>query len=276
MLTAGALAQQDFGDDKIISKFLPKLTVSFRHKNIQAQVGAIESHVNHKMHDAMLNYEQALYHPVEYGGSFKYTRPNLNYHNWLDWRSLANAQSKTQEELVFGQNFEYIINPRRKYFFRIPVQNTIYHKGGQGIENPVITRINAMAGAQVETKNSKLNLGYRFFVGLDNSPQIQQAFSQGYAHYSSIGSKIKNHTVHLGYWHAYQYTNTLGNPIFSNVNVAYPYANQQARQLVSLRYNYSRNVRNRAIIDFRFEPFYDMHTKTLEHSASFFLRVFWM
>lgn len=275
MLTAGVLAQQDFGDDQLLSKLLPKLTVHFNHKNVRAQVGAIKSHVNHKMHDAMLNYEQALMNPVEYGASFNLNKRNLKYHNWIDWRSLANLSSKTQEEIIFGQTLDYTIQPRAKFLIRLPFQNTIYHKGGQGIAKPIVTRLNAMAGAQIETAKKEIALGYRFFVGLDNSPQIQQPFSQGYAHYSSINSTIKNHAFHLGYWYAYQYTNTLGNPIFSNVNLEYVYANQQARQLVSLRYNFSKNIKNMALIDFRVEPFYDLYTKKIEHSAALFLRVFW-
>ena len=275
-LTTGILAQQDFGDDKILSKFLPKFTINYTYRKAEMQVGAIKSHVNHGMHDAMLNYEQALTHPVEYGGSFKYKQKAFTYHNWLDWRNLANIQTKKQEEIVFGQNLEFKVNQRRKFSFRFPIQNLIYHKGGQGINNPIVTRVNGMAGVEFETLNKKLILGYRIFGAVDNSPQIQQAFSQGFAHYSSVSSKIKNHSMHLGYWYANQYTNTLGNPIFSNVNVDYPYANQQIRQLVSLRYNYARNVRNKAIIDFRFEPYYNLHTGDFFHSASLFLRVFWM
>jgi hypothetical protein len=275
-LRYGALLQQDFGDTKFPSKVLPKITLSYQGKNSLIEAGALRSHVNHGMHDAMLNYENALTNPVEYGASFTNEIKHLQSHAWLEWRSLANIKDQQPEEIIFGTRLQYLINPKGPIVFSIPAQALIYHKGGQGISNPIITRINTLVGLQAQSRNKRLTIGSNILLSADNSPQNQQAFSRGYAFYSYAASQYKNHGIHAAFWHAYQYTNTLGNPIFGNVNISYPYANQQVRQLVSLRYGYSVKVTQSSYFNFRVEPFYDLYTKKLEHSAAIFFRSFWL
>lgn len=275
-LRYGALIQQDFGDTKFPSKVLPKITLSYQGKNTLIEGGTLRSHVNHGMHDAMLNYESALTNPVEYGASFTNELKHLQTHAWLEWRSLANIRAQQAEEIIFGARLQYDINPKSPVIISIPSQFLIYHKGGQGISNPVITRINTLAGLEARSRNKRITIGSNVFFSADNSPQNQQAFSGGYAFYSYATVRFKNHAFHSAFWHAYQYTNTLGNPIFGNVNIEYPYANQQVRQLVSLRYGYTRKITESSYLNFRVEPFYDLYTKKLEHSAALFFRTFWL
>ena len=83
----------------------------------------------------------------------------------------------------------------------------------------------------------------------------------------------KYHMGAASWWFAREFVSTLGNPVFSNVNLSYVYAHEHTRRLAMLRYVYSRPILgNNLWIDARLEPHYDLERGKAEFSHGLYLR----
>lgn len=279
LLSGGLLLQKDYGDPKFISHAYPLLHF-YIQKNVWAfHLGNIQPHVNHELIEPMLNYENIIRQPVEYG--FQATRRVCGsfYDVWLNWKQNAQKDPGRQEQIVFGQSFYTYRAITKRITFSNPVQAIVYHQGGQSLNlnTHLRTVVNLAAGLHLGMKFRDSGTGMfmeGFALGsLDNSPALSQPFKNGWASMSNIGFMLHRHQVVASWWYAREFYSPLGNAVFNNFNTENPYANASTRRLIMLRYVYTKPLGNSGInLDFRLEPYYDMEVKKLEFSQSLYFR----
>lgn len=274
-ISGGLMYQKDFGDPKFTSRLFPLIQLRYTPANWTLNFGNLDAHVRHNMLEPMISYKDAITRPVEYGIQGVYRGRNFFYDGWLNWMTQVEKASGQQEEISFGQSME--INLLRDSFISIsmPLQGLAYHKGGQEVNTsrPLITRFNTAAGLKV-TLDSVIILESYLLNSLDNSIQLSQPYKYGWANLSSLKFLIRKYNeLVFSWWYSQEFQTTMGNRMFSDVNLSYPYANTHSRSLIMLRWNYARPVYgNKIWIDTRVEPFYDLQYKKMEYMFGVFLK----
>lgn len=274
--STGLLLQRDFGDQKGLSKAIPLFNFQMLHKNWKWNLGNVEPHIHHNLVEPLMDYENIIKQPVEGGFQGIRKTKNMFYDFWLEWRQLANGEKGLQEKIVFGHSLEFALLNTSTLNVSIPVQAIIYHQGGQAlnINAHVATRVQAAGGLRLRNSDTTFLLEGFVFQSLDNSETESQPYKNGWA--SMLNLRVrpwKSHEVALSYWQSREFISNTGNPVFSNVNFNDPYYNANTRQLLMLRYVFTRPiVQNRLWVDFRLEPYYDMQYQSLEFSQGLYFR----
>ena len=274
-LTTGLLIQENYGDAKTVIK--PLFSLSLTSYNEWNYVfGALQSGTRHGLIEPLYNYEQVLTQPLEYGIQVRKNSRRLFYDGWLEWRQRFDDGKGTREMLVAGQHFQPRIALGGKTTLSVPLQALLIHQGGQSVNNPlpISTRINAAAGLRLSGNDTGWVMEGYALQSLDNSPNPQQPWSNGYAFMANIQKRFgRYHRVAASWWFAREFTSTLGSPVFTNVNLEYPYAYQHTRRIAMLRYVYSRPIAgNNLWLDVRIEPHYDFESAGVEFSHGLYLR----
>ena len=274
-LTTGLMVQQNYGAEKTQVK--PVFTLALTsYKGWNYVFGALVSGTRHGLIEPLYNYEQVLTQPLEYGIQVRKVGPALFYDGWLEWRQQMNAKTGTQEMLVAGQHLQPRLWDGKNSSLSLPLQGVLVHQGGQALTPPkaISTRVVAAAGLRLAAKDTSWFLEGYGLQSIDNSPNPQQPWKNGFAFMGNAGKRLgKYHMVAASWWFAREFVSTLGNPVFSNVNLSYVYAHEHTRRLAMLRYVYSRPILgNNLWIDARLEPHYDLERGKAEFSHGLYLR----
>ncbi len=274
--STGVFLQKDFGDAGFFTKAIPIFNFQIKKNKWVYNLGNIQPHIFHNLPEPMLNYENLFMHPVELGLQAKRQGKRLNYDAWLEWRQKMDETKGRQEMIIFGQSLEENLVQTGGITLSIPAAATIYHQGGQGlaIPTPIATRINTMIGLRFKTNDSNFFLENLFLNSLDNSPTPVQPYKNGWASMTNLRFRLKKyHQIALTWWYANEFQTTLGNTMFTNVNLKDPYLHSGVRRLAMLRYVFSRPIAgNKLWMDFRVEPYYDLDYKKTEFSSGLFFR----
>ena len=274
-LTTGLLMQEDYGDAKTIIKPVFSLSLT-SYKEWNYVFGALVSGTRHGMIEPLYNYEQVLTQPLEYGIQVRRDNSKMFYDGWLEWRQRFNAGRGIREMLVAGQHLQPRFAMGKNTTLSLPLQMVLVHQGGQSVSNPlpISTRIAATAGLRLAGKDTGWAMEGYALQSIDNSPNPQQPWKNGYAFMANIQKRFgRYHRIAATWWFSREFTSTLGNPVFNNVNLDYPYANAHTRRIAMLRYVYSRPiVGNNLWIDARIEPHYDFERTGVEFSHGLYLR----
>lgn len=274
-LTTGLLIQENYGDAKTVIKPVFSLSLT-SYKEWNYVLGALQSGTRHGLIEPLCNYEQVLTQPLEYGIQVRKNKPRLFYDGWLEWRQRFNADRRTREMLVAGQHIQPRFPMGKNVTLSLPLQALLVHHGGQSVNYPVpiSTRITAAAGARLAGNDTGWVLEGYALQSMDNSPNPQQPWKNGFAYMANIQKRFgRYHRLAATWWFSREFISTLGNPVFSNVNLDYPYASKHTRRIAMLRYVYSRPiVGNTLWIDARIEPHYDFERAGVEFSHGLYLR----
>jgi len=274
-LTAGLLIQENYGEAKTVVKPIFSLSLT-SYKEWNYVFGALFSGTRHGLIEPLYNYEQVLTQPLEYGIQVRRDNKRLFYDGWLEWRQRFNAGSGTREILLAGQHIQPRLFVGKNTTLSLPMQMVLIHQGGQSMSSPlpVSTRIAATAGLRLGDNDTGLVIEGYALQSFDNSPNPQQPWKNGYALMVNLQKRFgHHHRIAASWWFAREFTSTLGNPVFTNVYLGYPYANEHTRRVAMLRYVYSRPILgNNLWIDARIEPHYDFERAGVEFSHGLYLR----
>ncbi len=274
--STGLLLQKDFGDAGFLTKAIPLFNFRIENKKWLYNLGNIQPNIQHNLIEPMLNYENLFTQPVEMGVQAKRKTAKMNYDIWLEWKQKLNENTSKQEILVLGQSLENALFHIGSVTLSNPLYLTIFHQGGQALNTnrPIATRINSAAGLRLKIQDTAFLLESFLLNSFDNSNTPTQPYTNGWASMTNLRFRIKkHHQIALTWWYANEFTSTLGNTMFSNVNLKNPYSNNGVRRLAMLRYVYSKPILGSKLwIDFRFEPYYDLDYKKLEFSNGLYFR----
>ncbi|MBM3921426.1 MAG: hypothetical protein FJ347_09435 [Sphingomonadales bacterium] len=273
--TTGLMVQENYGDAKTVIKPMFSLSLT-SYKEWNYVFGTLVSGTRHGLIEPLYNYEQVLTQPLEYGIQVRRDNSKMFYDGWLEWRQRFNSGNGTREMLVAGQHIQPRLSLGKNTTLSLPLQMMLVHQGGQSVNNPlpISTRIAATGGLRLAGNDTGWVMEGYALQSLDNSPNPQQPWKNGYAFMANLQKRFgRYHRVAATWWFAREFTSTLGNPVFTNVNLGYPYANEHTRRIAMLRYVYTCPILgNNLWIDARIEPHYDFERAGMEFSHGLYLR----
>lgn len=274
LLEAGLFIDKQYGDPRFITQVLPIIKFTFIHHDLMLRLGSLQSHVQHRLPDPILNYENVFNDPVEYGIQTVMTKNKLRYESYTQWKQNVDKKTARQEIIIVGQNLEWYAIKRKNFKLCIPVQGYGYHKGGQAIPGaPPLTNLFVLGSGSQLLLFQKIQLESMYIGSLDKSSNMQQPYRNGFGWMNNIRWFFRKHEFAFTWWYSREFVSVLGAPMFSNVNFEQTFTSSNTRKLAMLRWNYTNYlIKDMVWLDARFEPYYDLNAKKLEFAHTFHVR----
>ncbi|MBB6235944.1 hypothetical protein HDC90_000550 [Pedobacter sp. AK013] len=280
-VTAGAFIRKDFGRNGI-SDAKPLFSVKYHKRNLTLIFGSLEGNIQHKYIEPLYDFERILTTPIEYGTQLLVERKKFTLDAWIAWQKMIYKGDPTKEEIIGGLSTESFLIKNDDWKLSIPAQFLAFHQGGQIDvlkEIPITTMFNGATGIKLHKDiNSNIKQVYTdnyIAVYKDFSPDKRRAYQGGFSLWLNAGVESKWGSLVASYWKGNNFISIKGMPLYESVsdNLYSPGLKQSARNIVSLRYAYQKELIPHLYLDVRFEPHIDLdHTdKQLQFNHSFFL-----
>jgi hypothetical protein len=279
-LEGGVFLDNTFGKSGI-QQFEPTFSIRYQSDDWRLNFGNLEANVAHRMIEPLMNFEQVIKDPLEYGIQAKYQKNNIFFDTWLDWQKSTIAGDSGQEYIMFGVNFmgskfngkNFNTNNQKQLTIQPIVQLTAFHQGGQNTTNdlPVLTFINYAAGfGFCKPLNPKWSLTFEpYFVGyLENK-------NTGKAAFLNFKLEAKKTKFYVNYWNGNNYTSPMGGDLYQSVSRKFGNEDytEKVRKLLIFRFVKEWDLVENLNLSFRFEPHYDLKNRIFEHSEGLYLRL---
>lgn len=276
-MNLGLLLNYQYGGNQV--QVFPLMNIQYFFSRSYFNFGSLNSNTNHRLTEAIYNYEYTFTKPIEYGIEFRKFSKRLDFNTWLEFRQLAIRKTSQQEIIAFGNRFYYhIITGKHHNFGRvtIPIQTMIYHRGGEALAvgKPINTLVNYATGLKYTSNRNYWNTEILYLGANDISPEPLKTQKNGHAIFL-------NTTVHfnqylgmvLSYFNGYNYSSPLGARLFSNEYVSINDNRSHRRQLIQTRLFYSKQIPNTpSIIDIRVEPIYILDRNQFAFSTGLYFK----
>ncbi len=276
-MNLGLLLNYPYGGNQV--QLFPILNIQYFFKQSYFTFGSLNSNTNHRLVEAIYNYEYTFTRPVEYGIEYRKFSKRVDFNTWLEFRQLAVRKTSQQEIIAFGNRLNYQIIPAKlhKYGrFTLPIQTMIYHQGGEAlaIGKPISTLMNFATGIKYTSKLNFWNTELLYLGANDISPESLKTLKNGHALLSNTSIYLNPHLgIVLTYFNGYNYSSPLGAKLFSNEYVSISDNRTHRRQMIQTRFVYSKQIPNSpSIIDFRVEPIYIIDRKQFAFSTGLYFK----
>jgi hypothetical protein len=280
-ITAGAFIRKDFGRNGI-SDAKPLFSVKYHKRNLTLIFGSLEGNIQHKYIEPLYDFERTLTTPIEYGTQLLVERKKFTLDAWIAWQKMIYKGDPAKEEIIGGLSTESTIAEGNGWKFSLPAQFLAFHQGGQIDvlkEIPITTMFNGATGLKlhkaINTNIKQVYTDNYIAVYKDFSPDKRRAYQGGFGLWLNAGVESKWGSLVASYWKGNNFISIKGMPLYESVsdNLYSPGLKQSARNIVSLRYAYQKELIPHLYLDVRFEPHIDLdHTdKQLQFNHSFFL-----
>lgn len=286
LLEGGVFLDKTFGKSGLHA-IEPTFSIKYQTDNWRLNFGNLEANVAHRMIEPLINFEQIIRDPLEYGVQAKYQKNDIFFDTWLDWQKSTIAGEAGQEHILFGVNYmgkKFKIQGTRvrenqpetgnqKLRLQPILQLTAFHQGGQNTTGdlPVLTFMNLAAGLNFgKTINPKWNLSFEpYFVGYVENKNT------GKAAYLNLKLESKNTKFYLNYWNGNNYISPMGGDLFQSVSRKFGNENytEKVRKLLIFRFIKEWELVENLNLSFRFEPHFDLKNQIFEHSEGLYLRL---
>lgn len=282
VITAGVHAQKDFGE-KGIYRTLPLFSIKYKNKNTTLINGVLEGNIHHRMVEPIFDFEKRITDPVEYGTQFLIENKSLFLDAFINWKLMIYKPSPVQEQVFGGLSADYKLINNSKIQFSIPLQLTVFHKGGQIDEtpDPLETFVNSAFGLKMKVSTSGFVNTFRsenYVIGYNDFSFTKiQAFSKGRGWYLNAGIDTHHGSLMGTYWNGMSFISSQGMPLYQSVSQHINHAGytEKNRKLIMIRYSYQKQLIPNLYLDFRFEPYMDLGrpagNRKIEFSNSSFL-----
>jgi hypothetical protein len=280
-ITAGAFIRKDFGRNGI-SDAKPLFSVKYHKRNLTLIFGSLEGNIQHKYIEPLYDFERTLTTPIEYGTQLLVERKKFTLDAWIAWQKMIYKGDPAKEEIIGGLSTESFLIKNDDWKLSIPAQFLAFHQGGQIDvlkEIPITTMFNGATGIKlhkdINTNIKQVYTDNYIAVYKDFSPDKRRAYQGGFGLWLNAGVESKWGSLVASYWKGNNFISIKGMPLYESVsdNLYSPGLRQSARNIVSLRYAYQKELIPHLYLDVRFEPHIDLdHTdKQLQFNHSFFL-----
>jgi hypothetical protein len=273
LFRAGVFMQREYGSTLFTDRILPWFSLAYQTGNWRFQAGNLNSAVNHRMIEPMLDYETAFYRRMEYGMMARRLKQNSEWETWIDWQRNIRRDDPFQERFLVGSRFNGRLLGGKDWQLRLPLHMTLFHAGGQintGPE-PNVSKLNTAGGLRLELAKGRIALETHLLHSFDFSPNPVQPWIDGHAWYSNAVFRVKkNWQITATRWLGTEWQSPVGGPIFGGVNNYDVYLNERVRELWMLRLQHVREILPGFWFDFRLEPHYDGNLGRMELSHGLF------
>jgi hypothetical protein len=269
-INLGVFVRKEYGGNGL-KELEPTFTLQIRQNNWRFLFGNIEGNLNHRLIEPLMSFERILSQPLEHGLQAKYQKKEVFFDAWLDWQQATLPGKTNQERIWAGTSFNSSVIEVKGIIFQALAQASIFHVGGQNIQNslPVRTFLNPAVGFRM-----KKNFGKRqsliidnYYVGYFESPL------QGTAYYLNSFWNNTKYQAGFSYWFGSFFNAPLGNDLFqsSSRKFANEFYYEKKRNLLIIRLVRDWKFLEKTKISLRIEPYYDFKNRVFEHSEGIYL-----
>lgn len=281
-ISAGVHLQKDFGA-RGFYRTLPLFSVKFKNGNTTLINGVLEGNIHHRMVEPIFDFEKRITDPVEYGTQFMLENKSLFLDAFINWKRMIYKPSPVQEEVLGGISANYKLLKDSNVQLSIPLQLTVYHKGGQIDEtpDPLETFVNSAVGLMLKVPMKGFVKAFRtenYLIGYNDFSFTRiQAFSKGHGWFLNAGIDTHHGSLMGTYWNGMSFISQNGMPLYQSVSqhINHVGYTEKNRKLIMLRYSYQKQLIPNLYLDFRFEPYMDLGrpagSRKIEFSNSSFL-----
>ncbi len=260
-------------------KIAPIFSVQHRtNEHLDIIFGTIRGTANHGLLEPIMGFEKHLIDHYENGMQFLVKYPRIKADVWLNWEQFIKKSDPFREMFTAGSNIYINIHEEKQWHFGIPVQILIRHRGGEidSSNMPADTKSNSSVGMLLEwipdnkyLKSVSLEHNLLIFREINPGGQINIKYGQGM--YSLLGTDTKYGSFQLGLWQGYNYFSPHGGALFLSSSLKYPDSYTAERMMLTIKYEYKRQLTNFLDLALRIEPYYHFNTHRMDHSWSLYL-----
>jgi hypothetical protein len=284
-LEGGVYLHQDFGH-KNINEVLPTFSLRYQKNDLKMIFGNLNGAWNHKLIEPLYAFERGITRRMETGAQFLLNKKRFDFDIWIDWQNMLYRLVNDYERFWLGMNWNVCKFENDKFEFRIPLQGTARHNGGQiargGLIYPdyegVYTNLNGAAGLYFKKKFAGKHLKSicfdgRYVANQNNSRDTTLFKSFGDGALINIGAEIFKTDFMLSYWYGGDYTSEFGGQLYNNSSSSLTYAGVYAnyRNLFIFRATRKIPLAKQAILTIRLEPMYDLTFQRIYFDMGFYI-----
>ena len=288
-MEGGIFLNKDFGNNDF-TIVQPSFAMRYIKKDFKMVFGNIDGSLNHNLIEPVYNFERVMTNRLESGAQFVVTKKYFDFDTWVDWQRATYRFSNQQENIWAGISANVLKLKTDKADFKIPLQATVYHMGGQldTLSVGIVKNFNYSAGVlfhyHVNTRRVKsVFTDVRYVIRTNNYLDSIARTSQGNGVLANIGFVTpRAFNVMLSYWYGNDFYTDLGGFLYSSKSstVAYSwYWREKYRSLLILRLTKTIKLEDQTLLTLRAEPHYDFVNNYFEFSFGFYISLdkkFWL
>jgi hypothetical protein len=284
-MDVGVYLRQDFGH-KGLNEVLPTVSLRYQKKDFKMIFGNLNGSWSHKLVEPIYAFERGITNRMETGAQFILNKKRVDFDIWIDWQNMLYRLVNDYERFWLGMNWNTFKYENDEFEFRIPLQGTVRHNGGQiargGLINPgtqsVYTNLNGAAGVYFKKKiNGKylksIYFDGRYVANKNNSGDTLLYRSFGDGALINIGAEIFKTDIMLSYWYGGDFTSEFGGALYQNLSSSITYAGTYTsyRNLLILRATKKILLAKQTVLTIRLEPEYDLSFHRFSFDAGFYI-----
>lgn len=281
-IEGGIFLNKDFGNKKF-TVVEPTFSLRYYKKDFKMVFGNIDGSVNHQLIEPIYNFERVFTNRLENGVQFVINKKYADVDLWVDWLNMAYRGGSLQEKILGGITTNVVKLKKGAVEFKLPLQATVIHKGGQldTLQIGSQTDINAAAGIilNYEFEGVFLKSIYadtRYVRRIDSYFDSISTSSWGDGVLANIGVKAAYQSnLVLSYWYCDNFYNELGGFLYSSKSsrLVYPNYSERIRQLLFLRLTKKIDLAKGITLTLRAEPYWDFKWNWMEYSYGFYISI---
>lgn len=285
-IEGGVYLRKDFGH-KDFNDVLPTFSMRYHKNDFKMIFGNLDGSLNHGLIEPIYGFERVMTNRLENGAQFILNKKHIDFDAWIDWQNMLYRMVNDYERFWGGVSANVMKVSTDKVDFKLPLQYTVRHNGGQiarggtinGGNETVYTNMNGSVGlfGKLKFEGKKLNAFYadvRYVFNKNNNEKdtaIWKHFSDGVM--ANIGVNVWNTDVMFTYWYGGNYTSEFGGDLYSSSSTSIVYAGtyQSFRNIMMLRVTKKIKLADQAILTLRAEPQYDLDFKRFNFDLGFYI-----
>lgn len=274
-IEGGVYIRKDFGY-KDFNEVLPTFSIRYHKNEFKMIFGNLDGSLNHGLIEPIYAFERLMTNRMETGIQYIITKKKFDAELWIDWQQMLYRLVNDYERLLVGVNLNALKINSEKFEFKLSVQGTGRHNGGQiarggNINGPdkegVYTHLNASSGFYLKYNVDKKHLKNVYvdarYVGnmnntKDTSVYIYKRYGDGLL--ANIGCNLFGSDIMLSYWRGRDYTSEFGGALYSSESNSITYAGtyRSNRNLLILRLTTKIKLVKDVNLTLRTEPQWDI------------------
>lgn len=296
-LQAGVFLQQDFGAVPSITRVLPTFSVKLRSKNNQRAFifGTLEGALAHQLIEPLIDINSAILKRIENGAQFKLSTTKIWLDTWINWERFIDRGSPHKEQFTAGINTHLVLyqtktketralNPsgidvaiaQTHHLFKPILQFTAHHRGGQIDKDTsnMLMQFNGAAGLSyqfITPNNYSFKTEAYAVLYQENTNSGLYPYRNGNGFLAHVFVAKNGFSINPTYWLGNGFIADRGTTIYQSVSIDKPGYAEKMRELLFVRFIYSKKMAPNLILNARFEPYYDVRNSLMEFSYSVYL-----
>ena len=296
-LQAGVFLQQDFGAVPSITLVLPTFSVKLRSKNNQRAFifGTLEGALAHQLIEPLIDINSAILKRIENGAQFKLSTTKIWLDTWINWERFIDRGSPHKEQFTAGINTHLVLyqtktketralNPsgidvaiaQTHHLFKPILQFTAHHRGGQIDKDTsnMLMQFNGAAGLSyqfITPNNYSFKTEAYAVLYQENTNSGFYPYRNGNGFLAHVFVAKNGFSINPTYWLGNGFIADRGTTIYQSVSIDKAGYAEKMRELLFVRFIYSKKMAPNLILNARFEPYYDVRNSLMEFSYSVYL-----